>query len=946
MAVATTVGKGANAASSIGSASASTSKTAKSVSSAASAVSSVGNLDTNPNIYLTQARVYIAGVLMPTISVSITTTFDRPPLAEIALPAFPELFYVGEADRVPVHIFVQETVVESSNFILMFEGFVASVNYVNSAVQRTISLTATSYFDFLNDVKIKFLTQLQDMYLQYIPGGSATFYQVVQDNITFPQSLFRYGLVRPDENNKDGNREPKKIIKVPSDYLENVYAFVQFAKAMEEGSGATGKQDEDAQKNVSEGKPPYGALHGSVLAEYYAKLAKTLKLLDRFEPLPYFDKKGSTGKFAWEESGYNEQNKGDAEDMSTTFPMLYGMQNRYAIEQLSKGAERAGMTQSIMEFLRFLVSEMEYEYTLIPNPAFHTQKKEDTKDEKKSDSIQQKGKVVTVIGTVKAEEAQQQQGQQAAASSQQSNQKTNESAYSNHDQNDKLVSSCMKPLLNDSIPPQCNVVYRTLVSDIRMSFQYKGVPTRVVVNNIYAPLADLAANSGNTALAMYGLIDYYPSEKYEGFDPPDPKNPKHVRYLGSELLEVEKYTGPWVVQVGTPRWFHYLEGTAANGNFAQIKGPDGNEIDAEKVFKERFCRRQLANAKYMQRQVVAATMFDPYITAGFPGVIFDNEGSNFAFAGHITAVMHHISPTEMSTQISMNFARQLHEAAHVEIPHPINAIHLITHNSDKMTEVYQQILGTPGSSIPGAKALTYTDLLDISESNDVEENKNPQKAYQAKRRNVCTFEQYCSFMGLSATMGNGPEGPSTPVLLTGDFVENRRPITIFASPKVKTISSENQQETGSTQKTGTIQQDPNAKQPQGTQQQQQQQQTKQEQAKIDSSDNTGKEKHIPLKEKGINIEAIPDEIKNSPWMQQANQEKSKQAQQEKAKTKEAEANKKNPSTPTTNRLTSQSETKAEAKKEETKSTQIETYVDVRTVLRSIAEKEFSHMVYQ
>ena len=253
-----------------------------------------------------------------------------------------------------------------------------------------------------------------------------------------------------------------------------------------------------------------------------------------------------------------------------------------------------------------------------------------------------------------------------------------------------------------------------------------------------------------------------------------------------------------------------------------------------------------------------------------------------------------------------------------------------------MTEIYQQLLGTPGSSTPGAKALTYPDLLDISESNDVEENKNPQKAYMAKRRNICTFEQYCSFMGLSATMGNGPEGPSTPVLLTGDFVENRRPITIFASPKVKTVSSENQQKEGATQKTGKIQQDPNSKQAQ----------QQQAQAKIDATDNSGKESHIPHKEKAVDIEAIPDEIKNSPWMQQANQEKSKQAQQEKAKTKEAEANKKNPSTPTTNRLTSQSETKAEAKKEETKSTQIETYVDVRTVLRSIAEKEFSHMVYQ
>ena len=73
----------------------------------------------NANINLLQCRVYIAGILLPTISVNIRCVFNEPPTAEIALPAYPELFSLGEADRVPVHVFVQETMVESPHFILL-----------------------------------------------------------------------------------------------------------------------------------------------------------------------------------------------------------------------------------------------------------------------------------------------------------------------------------------------------------------------------------------------------------------------------------------------------------------------------------------------------------------------------------------------------------------------------------------------------------------------------------------------------------------------------------------------------------------------------------------------------------------------------------------------------------------------------------------------------------
>lgn len=55
---------------------------------------------------------------------------------------------------------------------------------------------------------------------------------------------------------------------------------------------------------------------------------------------------------------------------------------------------------------------------------------------------------------------------------------------------------------------------------------------------------------------------------------------------------------------------------------------------------------------------------------------------------------------------------------------------------------------------------------------------NPQEAYRLQRRNIVTFEDYCYFMGLEAE-GPGPEGPATPLVLSRDFVADRRPVTTY-----------------------------------------------------------------------------------------------------------------------------------------------------------------------
>ena len=625
----------------------------------------------NANINLLQCRVYIAGILLPTISVNIRCVFNEPPTAEIALPAYPELFSLGEADRVPVHVFVQETMVESPHFILLFEGFIESKVYMNSPLERSVTINAISYFDILNDCKVRFMTQLDDMFLMSGAGNQEQAAYVVTSDITFPHCLFRYGL-KPLDNGLP--------IKYPSQYLENIYAFMQMAGQVDPKTG-------------EEYHPPLGQLHASKLSQYFRNQAEALKLLDRFEYLPYFDKAGKEGT-AWKIAGLPE-----TDDMATAFPMVYGMQTFHAMELLVRGAVNASEEQTLRELLTFLVDEMEYEYLYVSNPAYHA-----------------------------AIPADEEAGTEEVPA--------------------KLVSSCMKPLLTDSLPPQCNVLHRTLVTSIQTSQKYKGSPTRIQIHNLFGPLAMLVNGNTSSKLAQTGLLDFYPSETYTDFEIP-PGHEK-IRALSNELLKIEEYTGPWVRQVGTPRWFHYIP--FMNGG---TQDNTGSTLETEKIFKERFCRRQLLNLKYAPRQLTATCQFAPYVTPGFPGVVFDNNDTHFAFAGHVLAVEHSISGTEVRTSISMNFARLLKEAATIPINHPLTAVDNITQSQSRMTEIYQTILGTPGASdVKGADAVSYATLLSELTSPDTSTaspHSNPREAYKYMRRNIVTFEDYCAYMGFTAT---------------------------------------------------------------------------------------------------------------------------------------------------------------------------------------------------
>lgn len=698
------------------------------------------------NIFLTEARVYIAGVLMPTYNVTITAMFNRAPVAEIMLPPYPELMYLGDLDKVPVHIFVRETMVESPNFILMFEGYIVSTNYAQNALTRTVAIVATSFMDILGEIRIDLMNSIEDMFTHTIPGKAEISEAVTQFSVGFPYCFFNYGLLPPGgETQKEA-----KFICFPSDFLKNIYGFVQLAKPFN-------------YDNITDPEnPPLGPTHGSLITKFWGPYARKIKLLQRFARLPYFDGVGKNPNFAWQIGTVTTG--GPDEQRATCFPLLYGMKQSLAIQVLKQNlSESVPTSGTLANILQWMIDELEYEYLCITNPAYHAGRAE------RDDPRNEFGEPGTVI-KVDPEDT------ESDADEYMDEIETDEQLEAAP----KLVTSCLKPLLSDTFPPACNIIYRTLVESISTQILHKDIPTRVQVTNPFWQHVFAGRNPSEQqpflyTMSVFGNTHFYPSRKYAKFE--DATNPEYrfMRRMANELLEDEKFVGPCVRQLQAPKWFQYVQ------FMDEMVTTSVGEATPQEVFCERFMRRQLLNSKYFERQMQVSSTFDPYITPGFPGVVFDMGDPGIAFAGHVISVSHTINPADVRTNVTFNFVRTLNEAARIAIPNPLTQVQQITHEPQYLEEIYQAILGTPGAGLQGTRALTFQNIEALDES---DENANPAAAYKSKRRNICTFENYLSFMRMSATTGEGPEGPDTPVMISGRLVNERRPLDVFLKEAV------------------------------------------------------------------------------------------------------------------------------------------------------------------
>jgi len=302
-----------------------------------------------------------------------------------------------------------------------------------------------------------------------------------------------------------------------------------------------------------------------------------------------------------------------------------------------------------------------------------------------------------------------------------------------------LYSMIFKPILYDALPPACNIMFRSHVDTLRLNEQVYGVPTRIRTRDAVGPMGTIDPNSWFT---KYATIDYFPTDLEEK----DRNNKEaNINYFAKDWLDTEQYTGPFLYDTSIPRWFSYA-----------------GDSDAKEFipYKDRMHQHMFTLKRYEHRNMQVSTAFNPFITPGFPGVVFDswqNDNSDFTFAGQVMAVSHTLSKHSARTSVMLSFARSLRDESPDGMPlvHGHTFMKDINRNVGKIGQIYKKILGCDAVAFSAFGKNTYG-----------EEHGSPAAAYAFNRRGICTFDEYLSFMDSTGTKGQLS-------VLSGDYFEHR-----------------------------------------------------------------------------------------------------------------------------------------------------------------------------
>ena len=172
-----------------------------------------GNLQQSqkPNKFL----VYVNGVRIPAISVSVTSGIFSPISASIEVPPHRLLSRVGADDRLQVAVFYLDCwyYADKPQWALLFEGEVTGWVYANQGTSRTLSLSVASH-----------LTLLTQLFFFFLSGKSAGTSSMAKPDREFPNQLNIKSRF-PGSFFTQGVHKKQPIAR-PFDIIENIIAAV------------------------------------------------------------------------------------------------------------------------------------------------------------------------------------------------------------------------------------------------------------------------------------------------------------------------------------------------------------------------------------------------------------------------------------------------------------------------------------------------------------------------------------------------------------------------------------------------------------------------------------------------------------------------------------------------------------------------------------------------
>ena len=294
-----------------------------------------------------------------------------------------------------------------------------------------------------------------------------------------------------------------------------------------------------------------------------------------------------------------------------------------------------------------------------------------------------------------------------------------------------LQSIIAKPMFYDALPPACNIIFRSEGMEISTIEDVKHVPTRIRTEDISSAFSFLAAGNASV-LKKFGVMNFYPlnDEDLQSVIDPGNKDPM----LAVKLLETEKFTGPKIYDTQSPPWLGFLSSAGFDMN--------------DKEFMHQLMKHLYLLKRYEGRSISVTCPYNPYITSGFPGVVFDARDAKFTFIGQVLSVNHTISKTSMLTQVEFGFVRDLNDEE-LLIENSVKEISdKVTHDRTCMSDIYENLLGCTHDAVDinMINALAEDDGT-ISATVSKGSQNNPQEAYKFNERKIVTLTEYLNFIG-------------------------------------------------------------------------------------------------------------------------------------------------------------------------------------------------------
>lgn len=588
-------------------------------------------------LYELDLYVYIAGVYIPTASVSISNNVGGTPTATISVPPDPTFLGIGREDRIPVQIFIKDTFsgitsyrksmipilfnslgttqkyenyIQKNNIhnnkILLFSGTITSYSYVTTSNNRTISLMCDTDLSVLTDIKIFNSGDINGLLTEFPDGSSGSAKRNTVDTRYLPTSLFYHGLELHTINGSKLEIEPaptppkqddfsipvveepwqeKTPFRVPGDFMDNVTAFLS------EG---------DTNPN-------------SDLVAFYENYCKLIRLKSRYLKVPFFDNVG----------GIEDTDGG-------TFPILSAIQKDATGKLIGSIANNIS-TNTPYDFLNSLSAVMEYEFALLNTPRMIVD----------DEGIPRMGQML------------------------------------------------LKPLFYEALPPTCNIIQKEHILEVNFNERVHGVPTRIIAQSL-SGVSGLLGMSGSKevwgALTLCYPFDYDEKLKKAMDEEGEVTTPYRGGLLDTPEVN-EKYTGPYVHKFSLPPWLDYI-------NFST----EDSEEYAKSQSKLLWAKHMFVLSRAEYKTASVTMTFNPYITVGLPAIIIDADTyGDFNLIAYVVSVEHYISKGAATTNVGLSQPRllkdEMKEDGNYRLTNTLENITKVTQDAKSMDIVYRYLYG-------------------------------------------------------------------------------------------------------------------------------------------------------------------------------------------------------------------------------------------------------------